>query len=99
MADRDNVETLVVLQPISVDTASSDHAGMLVMANGLLVAILVRLDAPEHARSGTWFMEVGLGRLAGVRAPVFDTLEDATRWVRRRFRGKALSGDRLDAEG
>ena len=86
MADRGNVETLVVLQPISVDTASPDQVGMLVLVNGLLVAVLVRLDAPWHERAGAWHMEAGLGRLAGVRAPVFDTLEDATRWVRQRLR-------------
>lgn len=87
LADRGNVETLVVLQAISVDTASPDQVGMLVMANGLLVAVLVRLDAPEHTRCGAWFMEVGLVRLAGVRAPVFDTLEDAARWVRHHLQG------------
>ena len=86
MAGQDNVETLVVLQPISVDTASPDQVGMLVMANGLLVAVLVRLDAPEHTQSRSWFLEVGLGRLAGARAPTFDTLEDATRWLRQRLK-------------
>ena len=87
MADQDNVEPLVVLQSISVDTRSPDQAGMLVIVSGLLVAILVRLDAPWHERAGAWHMEAGLGRLAGVRAPVFDTLQDATRWIRRRLRG------------
>ncbi|WP_244537286.1 hypothetical protein [Methylobacterium pseudosasicola] len=86
--DRGNVETLVVLQSISIDTASPDHVGMLVIANGLLVAVLVRLDAPEHERRGAWYMEVRLGRLAKVRAPVFDTLEDATRWFRQHLKGQ-----------
>ena len=86
MADQDNVEPLVVLQSISVDTRSPDQAGMLVLVNGLLVAVLVRLDAPWHTRPGAWHMEAGLGRLAGVRAPVFDTLQDATRWIRQRLR-------------
>lgn len=86
LAGQGSVEPLVVLQPISVDTASPDQAGMLVMANGKLVAVLVRLDAPEHKRRGTWYMEVGLGRLANVRTPTFDTLEDATYWIRRRLR-------------
>ena len=86
VAGQDNVEPLVVLQPISVDTRSPDRTGMLVMANGLLVAILVRLDAPEHERRGSWFMEVRLGRLAKTRAPVFDSLQDATRWMRQRLR-------------
>jgi len=52
LADQDNVETLVVLQPISIETGNPDQAGMLVMANGLLVGVLVRLDAPEHAQCG-----------------------------------------------
>lgn len=86
MAGQDNVEPLVVLQPISVDTASPDQAGMLVMVNGKLVAVLVRLDAPEHERRGTWHMEIGLGRLGNVRTPAFNTLEDATHWIRRRLR-------------
>ncbi|WP_342110844.1 hypothetical protein [Methylobacterium sp. SI9] len=89
MADRGNVESLVVLQSIAVDTGSPDRVGMLVIANGLLVAVLVRLDAPEHERRGSWYMEVRLGRLAKVRPPVFETLEDATRWVRKRFRENA----------
>ncbi|MCJ2021299.1 hypothetical protein MKK84_28445 [Methylobacterium sp. E-065] len=84
---QDNVEPLVVLQSISVDTRSPDQAGMLVLVSGLLVAVLVRLDAPWHERPGAWHMEAGLGRLAGMRALVFDTLEDATRWVRQYLKG------------
>ncbi|KAB1080596.1 hypothetical protein [Methylobacterium soli] len=86
MIGQNNIETLVVLQPIAVDTASPDRDGMLVMANGLLVGVLVRLDTPEHESFGGWFMEAGLGRLAGLRIPAFDTLEDATRWLRRHLK-------------
>ena len=54
MSGRSNVETLLVLQlqPIAVDTGSTDRDGMLVIANGLLVAVLVRLDALEHEHPG-----------------------------------------------
>ncbi len=86
VADRDNVESLVILQQISVDTHSPDQTGLLVLVNGKLVAVLVRLDAADHDRPGAWYMEVGFGRLAGVRAPLFDTPEDATRWVRQRLK-------------
>ena len=86
MIEHRNVETLVVLQPIAVDTASPDREGRLVIANGLLVAVLVRLDAPEHEMPGFWFLEAGLGRLQGIRAPPFAALEDATQWLRRRLR-------------
>lgn len=81
-----NVETLVVLQPITVDTASLDRTGMLVMANGMLVAVLVRLEAPEHENPQGWFVEAAFGRLNGLRVPAFDTLEDATRWLRQRLK-------------
>ncbi|HEX8417392.1 MAG TPA: hypothetical protein VF641_07280 [Methylobacterium sp.] len=77
------VETLVVLQPIAVDTASPDRTGMLVIANGMLVGVLVQLNAPEHEHlTGTWFVEAIFGGLQGLRPPSFDTLEDATRWFR-----------------
>ncbi|KQP61675.1 hypothetical protein ASG40_04190 [Methylobacterium sp. Leaf399] len=77
-----NVETLVVLQPVAVDTASLDRDGMLVMANGMLVGVLVRLVTPGHEHSGAWFVEAAFGHLKGVRVQPFDTLDDATRWFR-----------------
>jgi hypothetical protein len=83
VARQRNVETLVLLQPIAVDTGSPDDKGMLVIANGMLVAVLVQLSAPEHKHVGFWFLEVGLGRLRGLRPPVFASLPDATRWIRR----------------
>jgi hypothetical protein len=86
MPEPHNVVTLVVLQPIAVDTASPDREGMLVIANGLLVAVLVRLDAPEHEMPGFWFLEATLGRLQGIRAPPFATLENATHWLRHHLR-------------
>ena len=87
MSERSNVATLLVLQlqPIAVDTGSPDRDGMLVIANGLLVAVLVRLAEPEHDNVGSWFLEAGFGRLQGQRAPTFLNVEDATRWLRRRL--------------
>ncbi|TXN29100.1 hypothetical protein FV232_27945 [Methylobacterium sp. WL30] len=82
MDARDNVETLLVLQPILVDTGSPDREGRLVLANGLLIAVLVRLDTPDHEMGRGWFVEAAFGRLFGVLAPIFDTLEEATRWLR-----------------
>ncbi|MCJ2038802.1 hypothetical protein MKK55_07510 [Methylobacterium sp. J-059] len=82
MDARDNVETLLVLQPIMVDTGSPDREGRLVLADGLLIAVLVRLDTPEHEVGPGWFVEAAFGRLFGVSAPIFATLEEATRWLR-----------------
>ncbi|MCJ2049380.1 hypothetical protein [Methylobacterium sp. J-070] len=88
MSGRGNVETLVVLQlqPIAVDTNSPDREGMLVIANGLLVAVLVRLAEPKHDNVGSWFLEAGFGRLQGQRVSAFPTLEDASRWLRRHLK-------------
>lgn len=83
MGDPHNCETLVVMQPISVDTASSDRTGMLVMSNGMLVGVLVQLNASEHEQQiGSWFVEAIFGELQGLRPPPFGTLEEATRWFR-----------------
>ena len=79
-----NVATLVVMQPIAVDTASPDRNGMLVMANGMLIAILARLETPDHEQPDGWFLEATFGNLECRSAPVFDSLEDATRWFRTR---------------
>ena len=86
MFGQDNVETLVVLQPVAIETGSPDRTGMLVMANGMLVGVLVRLDAPEHENPQGWFVEAAFGQLQGLRVPTFDTLEDATRWMRQRLK-------------
>ncbi|MCJ2005509.1 hypothetical protein [Methylobacterium sp. J-092] len=82
MDARDNVETLLVLQPIMVDTGSPDWEGRLVLANGLLIAVLVRLDTPDHELGNGWFVEAAFGRLIGISAPIFATLEEAMRWLR-----------------
>lgn len=84
MGTPNNVEALVVMQPIAVDTASPDRDGMLVMANGMLIAVLVRLDAPDHEQPDGWFLEATFGNLSQRSAPVFDSLDDATRWFRKR---------------
>jgi hypothetical protein len=88
MSGQGNVETLLVLQlqPIEVDTGSPDREGMLVIANGLLTAVLVRLAEPEHDDVGSWFFEIGFGRLLGKKAPIFLNLEEATRWLRRHLK-------------
>ncbi len=82
MTGRHNIETLIVLQPVTLDTGSSDRDGRLVLANGRLIAILVRLDASDHEGIEGWFLEVGLGRLRDLRPAPFGSLEAATRWLR-----------------
>ena len=61
--------------------------GRLVLADGELVAVLVRLDAEVHGTArGRWFLEAGFGRLAGTPAPFVD-LRAAEDWLRARLEG------------
>ncbi len=80
---------VLVCRPILVDTASPDEKGCLVLANGRLVSVLVRVASTdaEQDKEGLcgWQMEAGFGRCAVAVLPLFDTLEDALGWVRERF--------------
>lgn len=80
MIEQRSVEVMVAFQPIAVDTASSDQEGMLAIADGLLIGVLVRLGT-EHKEHDCWFMEAGFGRLSGYRPPPFASLDYAARWL------------------
>jgi hypothetical protein len=72
------------LQPARIATGS-DETGVLVLAEGRIVAILVRLDAPFHGNlRGRWFLEIGFGRCAGTPEP-FERLSDGLTWIARRL--------------
>jgi len=80
---------VLVCRPVLVDTASPDEKGCLVLANGRLVSVLVRVanigvEQDREQMSG-WQMEAGFGRCAVAVLPLFDTLGDALGWVRERL--------------
>ena len=80
--------TAVLLQPIRVATRCADKDGQLVLADGELVAVLVRLADAAHGRLvGSWYLEAGFGACAAARPPVFDTFEAAQTWIRCRLAG------------
>jgi hypothetical protein len=69
------------MRPIPVHTGAADEEGRLVVANGRLVAVLVRLADQVHTSLvGCWFLEAGFGPCAGA-TPVFDSLEGAQNWI------------------
>jgi len=71
---------------VPVNTGSHDDDGRLVLADGRLVAVLVRLADQAHAeQSGAWFLEAGFGPCAGAQFAVFDSLDVAQDWVRRKL--------------
>lgn len=70
-------------QPITVRTGCNDKSGRLVLFDGELMAVLVRLDDKMHeADEGKWFLEVAFGHLEG--QPTFGNLDDAKDWVSHR---------------
>lgn len=78
----------LLLHPMPVHTGSGDQDGQLVLANGGLVAVLVRLDDMSHAGLiGAWFLEAGFGPCAHVVAPIFSDLDMAQSWIRQQFEG------------
>ena len=77
---------VIECRPILVNTASPDEKGCLVLADGCLVAVLVRVadtgDEQNRKALSGWQMEAGFGRCAVPVSPLFDTLADAAGWMR-----------------
>jgi hypothetical protein len=71
-------------QPVRVPV-ESDGEGLLVLVNGWLIALLVRL-APEHEeRAGHWFAETIYGNIGNGEQPVFADLDQAEHWFASQF--------------
>ena len=81
----------LLVQPVRVATGSADEDGRLVLADGRLVAVLVRLADEIHAgRVGSWHLEAGFGPCAAeVPSPTFDSLGAAQAWVERQLAAAA----------
>lgn len=78
----------LVVAPVRVATGSADEDGRLVLADGQLVAVLVRLADETHAgRVGSWFVEAGFGACAHVEMalPVFASLGAVLAWIEHRL--------------
>src|SRR3954468_903384 len=76
----------ITFQPIEVLTASEDREGRLVLVDGRLAAVLVRLSdrAHEPLLRGAWYIEAGFGSLDG-RHELFASLDEAIASIERDF--------------
>jgi hypothetical protein len=74
----------ITFQPIEVLTASEDREGCLVLVDGKLAAVLVRLSdqAHESLLRGAWYIEAGLGLLDG-RHELFASLDEVAASIER----------------
>ncbi len=72
----------ITFQPIRVAAGSRDGEGLMVLVDGTLVAVLVRLTASNDNPDvqGQWFVQAGFGPLSETHG-LFSTLEDAEDWV------------------
>ena len=78
--------TELTLQPIPVATTSADEDGRLVLADGRLVAVLVRLaDAVHEEAQGRWHLEAGFGQCMAAPPMPFADLPEALAWVAARL--------------
>jgi hypothetical protein len=69
-------------KPIKVATGSADDEGRLVMHEGKLIAVLVRLDDPGHGPAiGQWSLEAGFNGVDSAKPPLFANLQAAERWI------------------
>ena len=60
--------------------AREEGGGVLVMVDGWLIAVLVRLSSHHGDRSGHWFLESGYGRFSEAGQTTFRTLSCAKDW-------------------
>jgi hypothetical protein len=73
----------ISFQPLRVLIDGHDSEGNLILADGQLAAVIVRLDGdyhdPEHRER--WHLEAGFGKCSARDAPLFKTPEEAGAWV------------------
>jgi hypothetical protein len=69
------------LHPMRVAT-EPDRPGMLVLVDGVLLAVLVQLSDNNEVAPSEWYLEAGFGpNLDGPDHPTFETLEEAQTWI------------------
>ncbi len=80
--------------PVAVRVDGGSCEGKLVLAEGSLVAVLVKVsaaDCGDAAKVGGWFLEAGFGPCGTLSAPspeVFGTVGEAVAWIRLRLDGR-----------
>ncbi|BCM86012.1 hypothetical protein mvi_44730 [Methylobacterium indicum] len=81
----------ITLDPVRIDTGSTDSEGRLAYRDGHLIGVLTLLDPDLHEELGVgrhWFLEAGFGRIADEpRPPAFPTLDAARAWLADRITG------------
>ena len=80
----------LAFRQVRVATVEGGETGVLVTKSDQLVAVLTRVDGELFSGKEQWFLETGFGRLSG-RHEVFQSLEEAKRWIENRFSSTELA--------
>lgn len=73
---------MIEFKPVKVETGSADEDGRLVLHDGRLIAVLVRLEDPDHGPAvGQWSLEAGFNGIDSPKPPLFANLAAAERWL------------------
>ncbi len=83
----------ISLQPVRVSVGPLDEEGQMVLVNGTLVAVLVRLTGPydDPHLHGKWCVQRGFGPHSE-EDEVFSTLEEAEDWVLQHYMAERKQG-------
>lgn len=85
-------------QPTRITTESGQEDGMLLFVDGSLVAVVSHLrHSVTDEFAGRWFIEAGFGPCSQGGSQLFDTAEEAMRWVRRCLEEDQAVGERSAA--
>jgi hypothetical protein len=81
----------ISFQPMRVLIDGHDSEGNLILSDGQLAAVIVRLDGQSHnpEHKGLWNLEAGFGKCNVRDAPLFRTPEEAGAWVEQILARKA----------
>jgi len=80
----------ISFQPLHVLIDGHDTYGNLILSDGQLAAVIVRLDGDCHdlEHKGCWHLEAGFGKCSVRDAPLFKTPHEAGAWVEQILTGK-----------
>jgi hypothetical protein len=81
----------ISFQPMRVLIDGHDSDGHLILSDGQLAAVIVRLDGQSHdpEHKGLWHLEAGFGKCNIQHAPLFKTPDEAGAWVEQTLMRKA----------
>jgi hypothetical protein len=74
------------------------HEGRLILVDGQLAAVIVRLDSKAYAleQVGRWNVEAGFGNCDPLHSSLFETPEEAGAWVERTLTARLAGWDRWE---